>query len=125
MHILDRPLLLGLVALERDLISPTELVEAFRSWRLQPESSFGHLLVERGNLSEDCISSLAKLLADSFHADERGPKEPDSRAATMTWQHDTAALAAKNEITKAHWSRHSTDGLAEGDDAGYSALRYR
>src|SRR3954447_18514293 len=126
MHILYRPLLLGLVALERELISPTELVEAFRSWRLRPESSFGHLLVERGHLSEDCLGSLAKLLSDSFHEDEPGGKEPDSRAATMTWQHETASLGAKSEPTKSHdWRSQSTREFAEADQAGYAAMRYR
>src|SRR5438876_455096 len=105
MHILDRPLLLGLAALERDLISPTQLIDAFRTWRHQPESSLGRILAERGNLSDECIQSLEQLLADSLHIDATADTGTDGNAPTKTWQHNTASLAADGEPTTSHhWS---------------------
>src|SRR5438552_871176 len=99
MHILDRPLLVGLAALERDLISPTQLIDAFRTWRHQPESSLGRILAERGNLSDECIQSLEKMFADSFHANESADTSSDGNARTRIWQHDTASMGADGEQT--------------------------
>lgn len=125
MHIIDRPLLLGLIALERELISPTELIDAFRWWRRQPESSLGRILAERGNLSNECLESLEKVVADSFEANTR---EPNSAGAgpTRTWQHNTALLAADAELTTSfRSSRRSRQPGADTVNDAFPVLRYQ
>jgi hypothetical protein len=65
MHPLDRPLLLGLIALEREFVSSAELIDAFRAWRNKPHESLGQILAARGKLSAEKIESLEHYLADS------------------------------------------------------------
>src|SRR5687767_5558698 len=65
MHPLDRPLLLGLMALEREFVSSAELIDAFRAWRNKPDESLGQILAARGKLSAEKIESLEHYLAES------------------------------------------------------------
>ena len=50
MHPLDRPLLLGLIALEQEFVSSGDLIDAFRAWRQHPDESLGQILAARGKL---------------------------------------------------------------------------
>jgi tRNA A-37 threonylcarbamoyl transferase component Bud32 len=78
MHPLDRPLLLGLIALEREFVSSAELIDAFRAWRNKPDESLGQILAARGKLSAEKIESLEQYLADSSLGAPTRALRPDS-----------------------------------------------
>src|SRR5437773_8116784 len=93
MHALDRPLLSGLLALERQFVTAEELVEAFRIWRDEPDGELGNILAARGKLSDDQIKLLDDLAADSSPHSKRAVLGEDDANPTTTWRPEATSIA--------------------------------
>ena len=99
MHLLDRPLLSGLVALERHFVTAEELIDAFHIWCDQPVHSLGQILVSQGKLSAERVESLDRLIGDSSLLRARTATVESDGSPTTTWRPDSTSVATGVEIT--------------------------
>jgi hypothetical protein len=58
----DRNLLFGLLALQMDLLSRDQLLEAMHAWMLEKETSLGTILCRRGVLEEEDRCNIERLV---------------------------------------------------------------
>src|SRR5438045_4121720 len=93
MHALDRPLLFGLLALERQFVTAEELVEAFRIWRNQPDGTLDNILASRGKLSTERVRLLEELLADWSLLPKAGVARDLDAGPTTTWRPEATSIA--------------------------------
>src|SRR5581483_9085581 len=92
MHALDRPLLSGLVALERQFVTAEELIDAFRIWCDQPSGSLTEILASRGKWSVERAESLEKLVSNSSILPERSSPSADSEGRKSTCQSEATSI---------------------------------
>jgi tRNA A-37 threonylcarbamoyl transferase component Bud32/tetratricopeptide (TPR) repeat protein len=100
MHALDRPLLLGLLALERQFVTADELVEAFRIWRAEPADALGNILAFRAKLSADQVRLLDDLVADSSPLPNPNAANDLDASPTTTWRPEATSIAGGVNPTK-------------------------
>jgi eukaryotic-like serine/threonine-protein kinase len=99
MHATDQSLLLGLVALEQKIISPGELIDAFRIWRLDPKSSLGQILARQGKLSHERLQDLAQEIENLPGIDGDILPRASEIAPTTSWLPDTASIVGGRDAT--------------------------
>jgi serine/threonine protein kinase len=123
----DRPLLVGLLALEQDLVRPRELIEAFRQWRREPATSLGQILAARGNLTPERLSTLERQVADSAGSELDSDSPIDWTPPTTAWRPGSTSIADGDSPTAslaASPSRSTTTfSAAARTDARYKPLR--
>ena len=125
MHPLDRPLLLGLVALEHELVSSAELIDAFRAWRKQPDESLGQILAARGKLSAERIQSLEQYLAESSLIPDSAQSSSLAAPTTTLRPESTPKLAGAEPTTPSTSGRRaSSSRCRRGDRRRRADTRY-
>lgn len=75
----DRNLLFGILALQMDFISRQALIEGMQAWLLDKQKTLGHLLVDRGALSQQNHDLLEPLV--EAHIQQHGDDARESLAA--------------------------------------------
>jgi serine/threonine-protein kinase len=128
MHILDRPLLLGLLALEQKFVAADDLVAAFREWRHQPDESLGSILAAQGKLTPERMHTLERLMAESSLLSYPDRRSSDDAAPTTTWRPGSTPAIAQLEPTTPHrWSPapSSMNGssMPEGSQARFRPIK--
>src|SRR5688572_23547732 len=122
----DRPLLVGLLALEQNLVSPGDLIDAFRAWRRQPADSLGQILAARGNLTFERLSTLERLVAESA-AESNTEDTLDWSPPTTSWRPPSTFVSAGDSPTAsmAALPRSSSVTFSAAENAGgrYRPLR--
>lgn len=58
----DRNVLLGILALQNDLVTRDQFIEAINAWAEAKDRRLGEILVERGALNPECLHLLKQLL---------------------------------------------------------------
>src|SRR2546428_9315412 len=97
MHALDRPLLSGLVALERQFVTAEELIDAFRLWCDQPDGSLGQILASRGKWSVERAESLEKLVSGSSILHKQSSQSESGDEPKSTWQSEATSIDDRGE----------------------------
>jgi eukaryotic-like serine/threonine-protein kinase len=126
MYPLDRLLFSGLVALEREYISPSELIDAFRTWCLDPKSSLGHILARQGKLSNERLEALGRAIANLPGIDDAVSNSASEIAPTTNWRRDTASIVGGLETiaSNPHGLARSSPRLP-GSLPTQASMRYR
>jgi serine/threonine protein kinase len=100
----DRNLLVGVVALQRDLISRDELIDAMHEWAKNQARSLGQILLDRASLDQDTLVLLDTLVDREL---EQLDSERISQVAT--------SLAAPGETVDSELRNGSAAGLSCAD----------
>src|SRR5262245_29118003 len=88
----DRNMLFGLLALQMDLVTQQQLLEAMNAWMLEKQTPLGEILVRQGALDGDDRADVEKLLAK--HVKRHGGDAMASLAAVRVGEAVRASLAA-------------------------------
>jgi serine/threonine-protein kinase len=123
MHALDRPLLSGLLALERQFVTAEELIGAFQIWRSQPADSLGHILVTQGKLSIERVESLEKIIGDSTLLRTRFSAGDSNGSPTTTWQPDSTSVANGLEVSLRPASLPNEVAVASGQEGASARFK--
>ena len=78
----DRNLLLGILALQNDLVTRDQLIEALHAWAVAKDQPLGRILVERGGLDQEHCRLLEQLL--DAHVQRHGSVEQSLAACEPT-----------------------------------------
>ncbi len=71
----DRNLLFGILAVQMDFVSQSQLIETMQAWLLQKSKPLAQLLVERGILSEERRQLLANLVREHVRQHANDPQQ--------------------------------------------------
>jgi len=78
----NRNLLLGILALQNDLVTRDQLIDAINAWAEAKDRPLGEILVERGTLDRERLHLLEQLL--DAHVQRHGSVEQSLAACEPT-----------------------------------------